>query len=488
MMLLLPRSAAARAPRRIRIPRFGTPCPRHAARRGAPRTGRGTNGFTLVELMVVIVILGLLATIVVINVMPAVGSGGRRPRRGPISPRSSRASRSTSSTTAATRPPRRGCRRWSRARSGRLPNDPWDRPYRLCVRRGGTAALFDQPRWARTGARAARGRMKISPTEPSFWSSVRDGEALAIEEAASRRRRSRDGGSSRRAGRCSVVPGERVAIHWLDLAEDLTPAQAAAAARLMLADASAAPLADMHVAVGRPEDGLTPVALAPVADMAEWTEVGPGYRHPVQPAASAARGRAGPARARPSRARAGVQHRAGAGRAAGRGRADPGAGGGRVRGRAARGARRAGAEPAAGRLRQAAAMAGRQAQAAADRPVRRGAGGAQPGPAARRRSCATISPPTGLRPRRRRLAASGPAARPAFGALAAILFESVRATPNAELGRIEYRARWRPRRDPLRRQPGDARRLPPARRGERAWRSRAARSPMPAGGRPPSWC
>ncbi|HST35006.1 MAG TPA: hypothetical protein VLK25_00035, partial [Allosphingosinicella sp.] len=33
----------------------------------------------------------------------------------------------------------------------------------------------------------------------------------------------------------------------------------------------------------------------------------------------------------------------------------------------------------------------------------------------------------------------GPAARPAFGALAAILFESVRATPNAELGRIEYR-------------------------------------------------
>ena len=34
---------------------------------------------------------------------------------------------------------------------------------------------------------------------------------------------------------------------------------------------------------------------------------------------------------------------------------------------------------------------------------------------------------------------SGPAARPAFGALAAILFETVRATPNAELGRIEYR-------------------------------------------------
>ena len=50
-----------------------------------------------------------------------------------------------------------------------------------------------------------------------------------------------------------AVPGERVAIHWLELAEGLAPAQAAAAARLMLADASAEPLADMHVAVGRPE-------------------------------------------------------------------------------------------------------------------------------------------------------------------------------------------------------------------------------------------
>lgn len=67
-----------------------------------------------------------------------------------------------------------------------------------------------------------------------------------------------------------VVPGEQVTVHWLALAEGLTVPQAAAAARLMLADATAEPLADMHVAVGRPERGLTPVALAPAASMSTW--------------------------------------------------------------------------------------------------------------------------------------------------------------------------------------------------------------------------
>jgi len=67
-----------------------------------------------------------------------------------------------------------------------------------------------------------------------------------------------------------AVPGAEVAIHWLALAEGLTQAQAAAAARLMLADASAEGLADMHVAIGIAERGLTPVALAPNASMASW--------------------------------------------------------------------------------------------------------------------------------------------------------------------------------------------------------------------------
>ena len=71
-----------------------------------------------------------------------------------------------------------------------------------------------------------------------------------------------------------AVPGTDVAIHWLDLAGELTPAQAAAAARLMLADASAEPLGEMHVVAGRRENGLTAVALAPVALMQTWLSDG----------------------------------------------------------------------------------------------------------------------------------------------------------------------------------------------------------------------
>lgn len=67
-----------------------------------------------------------------------------------------------------------------------------------------------------------------------------------------------------------AVPGDQVAIHWLDLTEGLTRAQAAAAARLLLADASAEPLSELHVAVGRAERGLTPVALLPSRRMADW--------------------------------------------------------------------------------------------------------------------------------------------------------------------------------------------------------------------------
>lgn len=67
-----------------------------------------------------------------------------------------------------------------------------------------------------------------------------------------------------------AVPGEQVAVHWLDLEPGLTRAQAAAAARLMLADASAEPMSELHVAVGRPEQGLTPVALLPSARLSGW--------------------------------------------------------------------------------------------------------------------------------------------------------------------------------------------------------------------------
>jgi general secretion pathway protein L len=63
-----------------------------------------------------------------------------------------------------------------------------------------------------------------------------------------------------------AVPGEAVALHWLDL-PDLAPAQAAAAARLMLGDALAE--ADPHVVVA-PGAGLRPVAVVAHAAMAGW--------------------------------------------------------------------------------------------------------------------------------------------------------------------------------------------------------------------------
>lgn len=89
------------------------------------------------------------------------------------------------------------------------------------------------------------------------------GAAASSGEAAS----GLPGGWSRTA---LAVPGQQVAIHWIELEEGLTDAQAAAAARLKLADASAAPLAGMHVAVGRPERGLTPVAFVPAELMGQW--------------------------------------------------------------------------------------------------------------------------------------------------------------------------------------------------------------------------
>lgn len=116
--------------------------------------------------------------------------------------------------------------------------------------------------------------MQISPTDPPDAVLLRfdGGGWLLIEQ----------GGVAARGGAeeeiavapgmraALAVPGEEVAIHWLELAEGLAPAQAAAAARLMLADASAHALADMHLAVGRAEGGLTPAALVPLARMRDW--------------------------------------------------------------------------------------------------------------------------------------------------------------------------------------------------------------------------
>jgi general secretion pathway protein L len=70
----------------------------------------------------------------------------------------------------------------------------------------------------------------------------------------------------------AVVPGEAVTLRWLDLPSGLSPAQAAAAARLMAADFSAQPVDELHVAAGREsgEDGKRCVGLVPVETMRVW--------------------------------------------------------------------------------------------------------------------------------------------------------------------------------------------------------------------------
>ena len=73
-----------------------------------------------------------------------------------------------------------------------------------------------------------------------------------------------------------VVPGSAVAIHWLDLPEGLTRAQAVAAARLQLGPLVAEPLADLHVAVGGQERGLTCVAVLRTRLMEAWLSAARG--------------------------------------------------------------------------------------------------------------------------------------------------------------------------------------------------------------------
>lgn len=69
-----------------------------------------------------------------------------------------------------------------------------------------------------------------------------------------------------------IVPGEAVALHWLEVPAGLAPAQAAAAARLMAAEVSAQPIGDLHVAVGPEIEGspLRAVAMVPAITMAGW--------------------------------------------------------------------------------------------------------------------------------------------------------------------------------------------------------------------------
>jgi general secretion pathway protein L len=68
----------------------------------------------------------------------------------------------------------------------------------------------------------------------------------------------------------AIAPADAVALHWADL-PDRSLAQAIGAARLLVAEASIAPLGDLHVAVGE-EAGLTerPIGVVSAARMVQW--------------------------------------------------------------------------------------------------------------------------------------------------------------------------------------------------------------------------
>lgn len=81
-----------------------------------------------------------------------------------------------------------------------------------------------------------------------------------------------DFGNEDAAPPVAIVPAEAATLHWADL-PDRSPAQSLAAARLLVAEASAAPVGDLHVAVGREADLVErPIAVVSLAQMRGWLE------------------------------------------------------------------------------------------------------------------------------------------------------------------------------------------------------------------------
>ncbi|OYY91407.1 MAG: general secretion pathway protein GspL [Sphingomonas sp. 28-66-16] len=69
-----------------------------------------------------------------------------------------------------------------------------------------------------------------------------------------------------------IVPAEDVTLHWASL-PDRSVAQSIAAARALVTEASAAPMAELHVAVGREETGdERPIGVVSTARMRHWLD------------------------------------------------------------------------------------------------------------------------------------------------------------------------------------------------------------------------
>ncbi|QNQ10939.1 type II secretion system protein GspL [Sphingomonas alpina] len=68
----------------------------------------------------------------------------------------------------------------------------------------------------------------------------------------------------------AIAPAESVTLHWAEL-PDRSAAQSVTAARMLAADASASPIADLHVAVGREDDHAErPIGVVSISQMHHW--------------------------------------------------------------------------------------------------------------------------------------------------------------------------------------------------------------------------
>lgn len=68
----------------------------------------------------------------------------------------------------------------------------------------------------------------------------------------------------------AIAPADAVTLHWAEL-PDRSVAQSVTAARILAADASASPIADLHVAVGREGDVIErPIGVVGMGQMAGW--------------------------------------------------------------------------------------------------------------------------------------------------------------------------------------------------------------------------
>ena len=67
----------------------------------------------------------------------------------------------------------------------------------------------------------------------------------------------------------AIPPADAVTLHWAEL-PDRSAAQAAAAARLVVAEASATPLGELHVAVGDEGSANRPIGVVAAGSMRDW--------------------------------------------------------------------------------------------------------------------------------------------------------------------------------------------------------------------------